>query len=67
MQSLAKVERWDAEYVDTQMRVAHHLLWSTHRYPIAQVAFRAVVAPIVVEVHQCLCASSRSVDSLWGN
>jgi hypothetical protein len=31
---------------------------------MAQVAFRAEVAPLVVEAHLCLCASSVSVDFL---
>ena len=30
-------------------------------------AFRASVAPVVVEVHLCLCASNESVDSLLGH
>jgi len=31
---------------------------------VVQVAFQASVAPVVVQVHPCLCASSESLDSL---
>jgi hypothetical protein len=49
------------------MLVAHLLFRSTHRYQMAQVAFQAKVAPFVVEVHPCLCASSVSEDFLLCN
>jgi len=45
------------EYVYTHMRVAHLLLGSSHRHQIAQVAFQAKVALVVVEVHPCLHTS----------
>jgi hypothetical protein len=46
------------------MRVAHLLVWSSHRHQIAQVAFWAQVAPVVVEVHLCRCPSSVLMDIL---
>jgi hypothetical protein len=64
MRSLPKIERWEAEYVYTHIRVAHLVFRSSNCDQVAQVAFRAEVAPVVVEVHPCLCASSVSVDSL---
>jgi len=62
MRSLAKIERWEAEYVYTYMRVAYVLFRSSLRHQMAQVAIRAEVAPVWVVVHPCLCASSVSVD-----
>jgi len=62
-----KIERWEALYVYTHIRVAHLLFRSfehSHCHQVGQVVFRASVAPVMVEVHLCLCASSVSVDSL---
>jgi hypothetical protein len=65
MRSLAKIERWEAKYVYTHMRVAYLLFRTSHRHQLAQVAIRAAVGPVLVEVHPCLCASSMSLDFLW--
>jgi hypothetical protein len=46
------------------MRVAYLLFRTSHRHQLAQVAIRAVVAPVLVEVHPCHCASSVSLDFL---
>jgi hypothetical protein len=62
MRSLPKIERWEAEYVYTHMRVANRLFWSTHCDQMQQAAFWAEVAPIMVEVHRYLCASSVPQD-----
>jgi hypothetical protein len=67
MRSLAKIERWEAKYVYTHMRVAYLLCRTYHRHQLAQVAIRAAVVPILVEVHPCLCASSVSLDFLRCN
>jgi len=64
MRSLAKIELWDAEYAYIQMQVASLLFWSSHCHQMAQVAILAEVAPVLVEVHTCLGASSVVVDSL---
>ena len=60
------IEHWEEVYVYTPIRVAH-LLFRTCELPHGrqqvQVAFRAQVRPVLVEVHQLLCASSMSVDS----
>jgi hypothetical protein len=44
------------------MRLAHLLFLSSHHYQVAQVAFKAEVALVVVEVHLWLWTSSVSVD-----
>ena len=65
-----KSKSWDAEYVYTDIRVAHLLFRSVdfpHCHQVAQVAFRASVAPVVVEFHSCLCTSSESVECLLRN
>jgi hypothetical protein len=54
MPSLANMERCEAEYEYTDMRVAYLLFRSCHRHQMAQVAFHAEVVPVVVEVHLCL-------------
>jgi hypothetical protein len=64
MQSLGKIEHWEVEYVDTNKQVACLLFQSSHRHQMALVAFLAKVAPVMVEVYPCLCASSVSVDFL---
>ena len=61
------IEPWEAEYVYRYIRVAHLRCLSfefSHCDQVTQVAFRASVVPIVVEVHPCLCASTVCVDSL---
>ena len=62
MRSLAKIERWEAKYGYTHMRVAYLLFRTSHCLQMAQVAIRAAVAPVLVEVHPCLCASGVSLD-----
>jgi hypothetical protein len=50
--------------------VANHLLWSVefaNRRHVVQAAFQAKVAPVVVEVHPCLCASIVFVNYLMGH
>ena len=64
MRSLANVERWEAKYVYTHMRVAYLLFQTSHHHQLAQVVIRAAVAPVLVEVHHCLCAASVSLDFL---
>ena len=62
-----KIECWQAEYVYTDIQVAHLLFWSFESsdcHQVAQVAFQAPVAPVMVEVHLCLCTPSESVNSL---
>jgi len=62
-----KIEPREAGNVDTHIRVAHLLFRSfelSHCHQVARVAFQASVVLVVVEVHQFLCASSESVDSL---
>jgi len=62
-----KIERWEAEYVYTHIRVAHLLFRSiefSNWHQVAQVAFQASGVPVVVEVHLFLCTSSKSVDSV---
>jgi hypothetical protein len=61
---MVKIEHWEAKYVYTHMRVAYLLFWTSHHHQMAQMAIRAVVAPGLVEVHPCLCASSVSLDFL---
>ena len=58
------MEPWEAEYVYIHIRVAHLLFRSSRCNHMVQVAFRAEVMPIAVEVHPDLCTSSVSVDSL---
>ena len=64
MRSLAKIEWWEAKYVYTVMRVAHHQFRSSHHHQMPQVAFQTDVGRIVVEVHPCHCTPSVSVDCL---
>jgi hypothetical protein len=62
-----KIGHQEEEYVYTHVRVAHLLFWNTdfhHGHQVAQVAFWVQVAPILVEVHPFLCASSMMVASL---
>jgi len=62
-----KIERREAGMVYTRIRVAHRLFQSfewSHFHQVAQVVFRASVAPAVMKVHPCFCTSSKSVDSL---
>ena len=63
MRSWAKIEHGEREYVYTHMRVAYLLFRTSHHHQLAQVAIRAAVAPVLVEVHPCLCASSVSGES----
>jgi len=61
------IEHREAEYVYTHIRVAHLLLWGfefSQCHQVAQVAFWASVASVVVDVHPRLCTSCESVDSL---
>jgi hypothetical protein len=62
MLSLAKIERWEVQYVYTNRQVAYLLFWGSHRHQIAQIAIRAEMAPVLELVHPCLCASRVSVD-----
>jgi len=61
-----KIEHWEDEYVYTHIWVAH-LQFRSFEFPECQlmgwVAFRAAVAPVLVEVHLFLCAASVSRDS----
>jgi len=62
-----KIKRWEAEYVYTHIRDAHLLFRSveySHCHQAAQVAFRASMVLVVVEVHLCLYPSNESVDTL---
>jgi hypothetical protein len=47
-----KIEHWEAEYVYTHSRVAHRLLRTSLCHQLVQVAFRAKVAPVMVEVYR---------------
>jgi len=62
-----KIHCWEQEYVYTHLRLAH-LRFRNIELPdfhqLAQVAFRAKVVPVLVEVNPFLCASSISVDPL---
>jgi hypothetical protein len=62
MRCLAKIKRWEGEHVYKRMWVAYLLFRCCHHHQMAQVAIRAQVRPIMVEVHPCLCSSSMSVD-----
>jgi hypothetical protein len=44
------------------MLVAYLLFWSSHHHQMAQVAIRAKVVAVMVEVHPCLSASNVSLD-----
>jgi hypothetical protein len=62
-----EILRGEEEDVGKQLPVAHLLFRScdiSHYHPVAQLAFRAEVASVVVEVHSWLCVSSISVDSV---
>jgi len=62
-----QIERREARNVYTHIRVAHLLFRCfelSHYHSVAQVEFRALVAPVVVVVHPFLCTSCESVDSL---
>jgi len=62
-----KIEQWEGKYVYTHIRVGHLPFRSTdfpHYHQVAQVAFPVEMAPVLVEVHASLCASSLSVDAL---
>jgi hypothetical protein len=66
MRSVALIECWEARYVYMNLRVAYLLFQSSPRHQMAKVAFCAEVAPVVVKVHPCHCASSMSMDFvLW--
>jgi len=62
-----KGERKEVQYVYTHIPVAHILFrtfgWCED-YLAAQLVFQVEMAPVLVEVHLCLWASSMSVDSL---
>jgi len=48
-----KIERWEEEYVYKYIRVAHHPFGNfelPHGHRVVQVAFRAEVPPVLVEV-----------------
>jgi hypothetical protein len=62
MRSFAKIKHWEAECVYTHMREAHHLFQRSHCQQMAQVALRAEMAHVVVDVHLCHCAYGVSVD-----
>ena len=62
-----KIERWEEEYVYTHIRVAHlgfRNLELPHYHHMMQVALRAEVAPVPLEVHPCLCTCRMSAESL---
>jgi len=61
------IKRWEVEYVYTPLWVAHLLFQSfefSHFHQMAQVAFWAEVAPVLVDMDPFLCTLSLSVDSL---
>jgi len=65
-----QIEHWEVEYVHTHIRVAQlrfRNLELPHYHDVAQVGFRAEVAPVLVAVHMCLCSCSVSPDSLLGH
>jgi hypothetical protein len=57
---MAKIKRWEVEYVYTHMWVAHILFRSSLHHQVAQVAFQTEVAPVMLQVHPCICASNVS-------
>ena len=57
----------EAEYVYTHIRVAHLLFRNfefSHSHEVGQVVYLLPVAPVVVEVHPCVCSSSEPADPL---
>jgi len=62
-----KIECWEADFIYRNIWAAPLLFRRfefSHCHQVAQLAFWASVAPVALEVHPCLCASSKSVDSL---
>jgi hypothetical protein len=60
------VELGEVEYVYAHIQVVYPIVQCidfTHSQQVVQVAFQAEVAPVVVEVQVCLCASSITAGS----
>jgi len=62
-----KIKGWEEEDVFTHIGVAHHRFRNfkiPDYHQVAQVAFAAEGAPVLVQVQRWLCASGMSADSL---
>jgi len=64
MRSVAKFEIWEAEYVYTHMWLPYLLFQSSDCHQMAQVAIRAAVKSLLVELQPFLCAFSVFLDFL---